>query len=172
MKTRAATTLALALLGTALALAGGAAAARHTAHGHAVVKLGATSLGKVLVAANGRTLYLYTPDSKSKSTCYGGCASAWPPLLSTGKPKAARGVQAKLLGVTMRSDGSHQVTYKGHPLYLYAGDSKAGDVTGEGVGDVWYAVSAKGADVEPKTSGTADEGATTTSGGSGSGYGA
>ena len=161
MKTTAATILVLAAAAAMLA----AASATAATHGRTVVKLRATSLGKVLVDARGRTLYLYTPDGPNKSACYGGCASAWPPLLSTGKPKAAAGVKAKLLGLAMRTDGTHQVTYKGHPLYLYAGDSRAGQVNGEDVGGVWYSVSAAGAKVEPHSS---SPGTTTPSSG---GYG-
>ncbi len=152
MKTRKGTNLALAvaLLGAALAVAAGAAGGTQTTHARTVVKLRATSLGKLLVNARGRTLYLYTPDAPRKSRCYGACATAWPPLLSTGKAKAAKGVKAKLLGLTRRTDGTHQVTYKGHPLYLYAGDAKAGQVNGEDVGGVWYALNAAGGKVEPK----------------------
>jgi predicted lipoprotein with Yx(FWY)xxD motif len=168
MKTKTATILVLAVLGTVLAAASASAAA----HGRAVVKLRSTTLGKVLVDAQGRTLYLYTPDGKSKSSCYGGCAKAWPPLLTSGKPKAAAGVKAGLLGVTKRTDGSRQVTYKGHPLYLYAADSKAGQVSGEDVGGVWYVLNAKGAKVEPKTNSTSGQSTTTTTTNPGYGYGA
>ena len=148
-------TIALAAVcAAALAACAGAAAGphgTHAKHARAVVKLRKTSLGKVLVDVRGRTLYLYTPDTGKKSTCYGGCASAWPPLLSTGKPKAGTGVKAKLLGLTMRTDGTHQVTYKGHPLYDYAADSKPGETSGEDVGGIWYVVSARGAKIEPRT---------------------
>lgn len=138
----------LALGVAVLAACGSAGAGTHKSP--AVVKLRATSLGKVLVAANGRTLYLYTPDGRNKSVCYGACASAWPPLLTTGKPKAA-GVKAALLGTAKRKDGKLQVTYKGHPLYLYTGDSKPGQVNGEGVGGSWYALSLAGAKATAKS---------------------
>ncbi len=138
----------------------------------AVVELRTTALGKVLADARGRTLYLYTPDASGKSTCYGGCASAWPPLLTAAKPHAARGLSAKLLGTTRRSDGKLQVTYRGHPLYLYGGDRRPGQTNGEDVGGVWYAVSASGARAERK--GAADSttrpAATTPDSGYGSGY--
>src|ERR1041385_7855562 len=97
------------------------------------VNVRTTSLGKILVTAQGRTLYLFAPDKKNRSVCYGSCASYWPPLLVTGKPAAGAGVKASLLGVAMRKDGKHQVTYNGHPLYTYVGDSAAGKTKGQGL---------------------------------------
>jgi predicted lipoprotein with Yx(FWY)xxD motif len=137
-----------------------------------LVKLRRTSLGKVLVDASGRTLYLYTPDRQNKSVCYGQCASYWPPLVTTGKPRAGAGVRAKLLGVTMRKDGSHQVTYAGHPLYLFVQDSKAGQTNGEEFQNIWYVVSAAGKKVEKKeaSSSTTTQTTTTSSGYSNGGY--
>lgn len=109
------------------------------------VDVRSTSLGDVLVDATGRTLYLFTPDTGGTSTCYGQCATAWPPLLTSGTPVAGSGVDASLLGTTTRTDGSVQVTYAGHPLYYFAKDSAPGQTNGEGVGGVWYAVSPAGA---------------------------
>jgi predicted lipoprotein with Yx(FWY)xxD motif len=114
-----------------------------------------TSLGKILVTAQGRTLYLFAPDKRGKSTCYGSCASYWPPLLVTGKPTAGTGVKASLLGVTVRKDGKHQVTYNGHPLYAYVGDKAAGKTSGEGLnlsGGLWWVVSPAGKAVKNTTS--------------------
>jgi predicted lipoprotein with Yx(FWY)xxD motif len=108
----------------------------------ATVDVGSTSLGNVLVAG-GRTLYLFTPDANGTSTCYGQCASTWPPLLTSGPPVAGAGVDAALLGTTTRTDGSVQVTYAGHPLYLFARDG-AGQTNGEGYGGLWYAVTPGG----------------------------
>jgi predicted lipoprotein with Yx(FWY)xxD motif len=136
----------------------------------ALVKLRKTSYGKVLVDSGGRTLYLYTPDSHGKSVCYGQCASYWPPLLSAGKPRAGTGVKASLLGVTMRTDGKHQVTYAGHPLYLFAQDSKPGQTNGEDVQGIWYVVSAAGKQVEKKAETTTTQTTTTTSRYSNGGY--
>lgn len=132
-----------AFAGAVALLATAAGAAANGASG-TVVKLHQTAFGKVLADARGRTLYLFTPDKGRTSTCYGGCAAAWPPLLVHGKLAAGAGLKRKLLGQTMRKDGSHQATYAGHPLYLYAADRKAGETSGEGVGGVWYAVSASG----------------------------
>jgi predicted lipoprotein with Yx(FWY)xxD motif len=75
------------------------------------------------------------------------CAAAWPPLLTTGKPKASGSVRKALLGTSKRGDGTTQVTYNGHPLYLFIQDKKAGDTNGQGVnafGAKWYAVAASG----------------------------
>jgi predicted lipoprotein with Yx(FWY)xxD motif len=74
-------------------------------------------LGRILVNPKGRTLYLFRRDSGTKSTCFGACAAAWPPLRATGKPTVGGGADAALLGTTTRSDGERQVTYNGHPLY-------------------------------------------------------
>jgi len=112
-----------------------------------IVTLGSTDLGRVLIDARGRTLYLYTPDTKGKSTCYGQCAAFWPPLLTTGKPVAAHGVKPKLLGTTKRKDGKLQVTYAGHPLYFFAQDAEPGNVFGQGLQNIWYALSVTGAKV-------------------------
>jgi predicted lipoprotein with Yx(FWY)xxD motif len=147
----------------------GTKAAQSTLAKKTLVKLRSTALGKVLVDARGRTLYLYTPDGHNKSACYGQCASYWPPLLTTGKPLAGAGVKAKLLGVTMRKDGKHQVTYAGHPLYFFVQDSKAGQTNGEEFQNIWYVVSAAGKKVEKEdASKTSTTQTTTTSSGYGS----
>jgi predicted lipoprotein with Yx(FWY)xxD motif len=72
-------------------------------------------------------VYVFGADRGSTSRCYGVCATAWPPLLTTGAPLAGPGVQAKLLGTTKRKNGTRQVTYNGHPLYYYSAD-KVGKV--------------------------------------------
>jgi predicted lipoprotein with Yx(FWY)xxD motif len=101
-------------------------------------------LGKFLADADGRTLYIFTKDTKDTSVCYGKCEAAWPPLLQDGKPTLGDGVDATLLGTTQRKDGSMQVTYAGMPLYYYTPDQKPGDTTGQGVGKVWYVIGADG----------------------------
>jgi predicted lipoprotein with Yx(FWY)xxD motif len=103
-----------------------------------------TKLGKFLADADGRSLYIFTKDTKDTSNCYGKCETAWPPLLQSGKPTVGDGVDATLLGTTQRKDGSMQVTFAGMPLYYYAADQKAGDVTGQGVGTVWYVIGGDG----------------------------
>ena len=92
----------------------------------ASLTLGSTSLGKVLVGAGGRTLYLFEKDTGGKSSCTGGCAAEWPPFTTTGKPSAGAGVDASMLSVTKRSDGKSQVVYAGHPLYFYSGGHEGG----------------------------------------------
>jgi predicted lipoprotein with Yx(FWY)xxD motif len=127
-----------------------------TAIGHAtapaVVKVVKTkSLGKVVANDKGKTLYLFRADSGPKSACYGQCAKYWPPLLTTGKPVATDGVKAALLGTAKRKDGTIQVTYKGHPLYTFAEDTKVGMTTGEGsdgFGAKWYALAPSGSTID------------------------
>lgn len=106
------------------------------------------ALGKILVDSKGRTLYLFTKDSGTKSACLGMCATPWPPLLANGTPKAGAGAKASLLGTTRRSGGASQVTYHGHPLYTFIKDKRPGDTNGEGVsafGGRWFPVSPAGA---------------------------
>lgn len=113
----------------------------------ATVTTRSVSLGKVLVNNKGRTLYLFQADKTSTSTCSGACAASWPPLLTNGKPTAAGGVQSKLLSTSSRSGGGTQVTYNGHPLYFFAGDSNPGDTNGQGLnnfGAKWYVVGTNG----------------------------
>lgn len=134
--------LAAAVLTTTAAVAGS-----EQAQAGAVVKVGPTNLGRVLVDAHGKTLYLWAHDRGSRSTCYGDCAVYWPPLLTSGMPRAMSGARSALLGTTRRSDGRMQVTYNGHPLYGFAGDKKPGQTKGEGLtgfGGRWDPVSAAG----------------------------
>jgi predicted lipoprotein with Yx(FWY)xxD motif len=101
-------------------------------------------LGKILVGANGMTLYMFAKDNPDKSNCSAGCLKAWPPLLTQGSPKLGNGVNPALVGSTALPDGTKIVTYNHMPLYYYAKDTKAGDVTGQGVGSVWFVVSPDG----------------------------
>jgi predicted lipoprotein with Yx(FWY)xxD motif len=108
---------------------------------------GAGSLGKVLVDSSGRTLYLFQKDAGTTSACTGPCAAAWPPLRASGKPAVGAGLSASKVGKTPRSDGKAQITYNGHPLYLYQGDQKPGDTNGQGItafGGGWFALSSAG----------------------------
>jgi predicted lipoprotein with Yx(FWY)xxD motif len=139
---------AAALLATAAVLA--ASASGSTSAG-AAVKIGPSTLGRVLVDTHGKTLYLWAHDKGSKSTCYGDCAEYWPPLVTRGNPKALAGAKQSLLGTTKRTDGSLQVTYAGHPLYYFVQDTKAGQTKGEGLtgfGGRWDPVSATGSPVQ------------------------
>ena len=130
------------------------ATANAAAGDFATVNVAKTSLGNILVDSQGRTLYLFDKDTGTKSTCSGGCATAWPPLRTSGKPTASGGAKATLLGTTPRSDGKPQVTYNGHPLYGFQGDSKPGDTTGQGnpgFGAPWYVVSPAGNQITTAT---------------------
>ena len=107
----------------------------------------ASKYGKVLFDGHGRSLYLFARDKRGQSSCYGACAQAWPPLLAAGKPNADPGVRASLLGTVKRRDGSHQVTYAGHPLYGFANDVKRGQITCQNVsefGAKWLVVTPAG----------------------------
>jgi predicted lipoprotein with Yx(FWY)xxD motif len=108
-------------------------------HAAALVK---TASAQVLVNAQGRTLYVFARDKPNKSVCSGQCAIAWPPLLipkGTTPPAAIPGIKGKF-GVAVRTGGARQLTYDGAPLYLWSKDKKPGDMTGQGVGGVWWAV--------------------------------
>ena len=148
-----------------------------TSGASATVGVASTGLGKTLVDAQGRTLYLFKKDSGTTSACTGACASAWPPVRANGKPTAGTGATASLLGTTARSDGAPQVTYNGHPLYLFVMDKKPGDTNGQGVtafGAAWFALSASGNQVSGSASksggGTSSSSGGTSSSGGGSGY--
>ena len=139
------------------ALAGGGAAMAAAPHRATIDVRGEGSLGKVLVDSSGRTLYLFGKDRGGRSACSGACAQNWPPAVVSGKPTAGNGVKASKLGTTTRSDGKRQVTYNGHPLYRFKGDSKAGQANGEGLtafGGIWDVVSAAGARVTAHSSST------------------
>jgi len=113
----------------------------------AVVDVGSSPLGQLLVDGAGRTLYLFEADKGTSSVCDGPCAQAWPPLLTTGAPTAGTGATTADLGTTTRKDGTTEVTYHGHPLYYYVGDSKTGDTTGQGLnqfGAKWYVLAPSG----------------------------
>jgi predicted lipoprotein with Yx(FWY)xxD motif len=99
--------------------------------------------GSILVDAQGKTLYLFEQDTSKTSACNGTCIAIWPALTATGAPSAGAGLNTSLLGTATQADGSSQVTYNGHLLYLFSGDANAGDVTGEGV-EGFFVVSSAG----------------------------
>lgn len=125
----------------------------------ATVGVANSSLGSILVDSTGRTLYLFKADVGAKSACAGACATAWPPLLAAAKPTGGTGLTASKIGTITRSGGNRQVTYNGHPLYLYVGDKKPGEVTGQGLtafGAAWFALSPAGNQISatPSSSGS------------------
>src|SRR5258708_39455900 len=119
---------------------GSSSAGGSSASGPAQVKTAtATVKGQstpILTNSQGRTLYYRTTDTASASTCTGGCTSTWPPLLTSGSPVAASSLPGTLNSLS-DANGT-QVTYNGHLLYTYAGDSKPGDTNGEGIGGGWF----------------------------------
>jgi predicted lipoprotein with Yx(FWY)xxD motif len=106
------------------------------------------SAGTFLTDGSGRTVYLFAKDSMNQTTCSGACAAAWPPLTATGKVVASGSAKASDLGTITRSDGTKQVTYDGHALYYFSGDSAAGQTNGQGIdnfGAKWWLVAPSGA---------------------------
>jgi predicted lipoprotein with Yx(FWY)xxD motif len=145
----AATALVAAILGET------SSAASQRAPKGTLVSIHKTALGKVLVDARGHTLYLFEKDKNGMSSCNGACVAYWPAVLTAAKPRAGAGVRASLLGRTKRSDGRRQVTYAGHPLYTFIGDTKAGQTSGEGLTDfgaAWDAIAPSGRPIEPNAS--------------------
>lgn len=111
--------------------------------GTAVAVGTASGVGQVLVDSKGMTLYYFQKDQKGsgKSKCEGACASAWPPLTTSGAGTAMSGVQASMLGTIERADGTTQVTYAGWPLYTFVEDKKPGEDNGtdsKAFGASWY----------------------------------
>jgi predicted lipoprotein with Yx(FWY)xxD motif len=104
--------------------------------------------GTILTDGEGNTLYLFEQDQGTKTSCTTGCSSTWPALTVTGQPTAGAGVDANLLGSAKQDDGSTQVTYNGHLVYRYSGDTAPGQTNGEGISNVWFVVSAAGDPVQ------------------------
>jgi predicted lipoprotein with Yx(FWY)xxD motif len=118
--------------------------------GGTVITTATSSGGTVLASSSGRAIYLWAKDTGDMSTCNGACAGAWPPVTTTGTATAAGGAKASDIGTITRSDGTKQVTYDGHPLYYYSGDSGPGTASGQGsdaFGAKWWLVAPTGSDV-------------------------
>jgi predicted lipoprotein with Yx(FWY)xxD motif len=113
-------------------------------------------LGTILAAGPKRlTVYLFEADKGTTPSCSGACVKVWPPVTTTGKPTASGAAVSADLGTTMRSDGTEQVTYKGHPLYYYDDDKDSGDAYGQGsksFGAGWYVLKANGSKVDDDSS--------------------
>jgi predicted lipoprotein with Yx(FWY)xxD motif len=118
-------------------------------------------VGDVIVDAQGRTLYRFTAEAQGRPVCTGACVSTWPPATVAG----ATGLPAHVATVK-RDDGALQLTYDGHPLYRYAGDSSPADANGEGVGGQWFVIKAA-----RTSSGSSSGGGTTTQDSSKRSYG-
>jgi predicted lipoprotein with Yx(FWY)xxD motif len=106
-------------------------------------------VGTFLVDAKGMALYMFAKDTENVSNCYGGCATAWPPLLVTDAPVLSQDLKASLVSTTTRTDGTKQLTYAGWPLYYYIKDKAAGDILGQDVGHVWYLLAPNGDLIKP-----------------------
>ena len=121
------------------------AAASQGAEAYEVDLGNSSKLGKFLTGEDGKTLYLFTPDTATTSACNTGCVDSWPPFtLDAGETvKGGEGVTGKF-GTITRQDGAMQVTYYSHPLYYYSGDQAAGDTNGQGLFSKWYVVDASG----------------------------
>lgn len=135
----------LALCAAAIA-AVTASAPEAIAGGGKKVKAVSSDYGKVIADGRGEALYLFGRDRGGRSRCYGACARAWPPVVTKGRPRAGKGVKARLLGTTRRGNGKLQVTYAGHPLYYYVSDSP-GRILCQNVdefGGVWLVVKPSG----------------------------
>ncbi|HEY3751193.1 MAG TPA: hypothetical protein VGL80_18540 [Pseudonocardiaceae bacterium] len=102
------------------------------------------AMGTFLTDQTGKALYLYTPDTTTASMCTGTCATLWPPVTSTGSVSASGNAMPSKLGMITRPDGMRQVTYAGHPLYYYEGDTQAGQTNGEGLMNIWFLLSPSG----------------------------
>ncbi len=119
------------------------AAAKRTGR---LVKVVDSQFGRVLADRKGEAFYLFDKERTERSECYGDCATAWPPVLTKGRPRAGRGTTQSKLGTTKRRDGTLQVTYAGHPLYYYVHDSP-GNILCQNVdefGGLWLVVKPSG----------------------------
>ena len=138
----------------------------------AKVEAKSSSLGKILTDGSGRTLYLFEKDTGPMSTCSGACAANWPPFTAKSKPAVSGGAASADISLIKRAGGAQQVTYKGHPLYYYAGDKSPGQTNGQGLnffGAPWFVLSPAGSKVTGKSSSSG--GSSTSNGGSTGRYG-
>ena len=158
---------------TPSAASGGASAstspAAASSGGGTVITTSSGSAGSFLTSSSGRAIYLWEKDGKNTSACSGACAGAWPPVTATGSVTASGSAVAADLGTITRSDGTKQVTYDGHPLYYYVGDTGAGQVTGQGsdgFGAKWWLVAPSGSAITSSVSTSSTSGSSSY----GSGY--
>jgi predicted lipoprotein with Yx(FWY)xxD motif len=145
------------------------AGASPSASGSGTVISTASASGATFLTDGGRAVYLWVKDTGGMSACSGACAGAWPPVTAAGTVTAAGSAKAAGLGTITRSDGTKQVTYDGHPLYFFSGDTGSGTASGQGsssFGAKWWLVAPAGTDVTAAVGSFTPSG---TSGGSGSG---
>ena len=122
----------------------GGSATRRTGSDAPDLRVRRTRLGRILVSANEHTLYLFREDSPGRSACSGKCAVVWPPVIVNGTPHAGPGVSQAKLTTTRRSDGSLQLVYNGHPLYVLSADTRPGQTQGQAFLGTWFVVSPSG----------------------------
>ena len=127
--------------------AGGGGGGGSASAAPATVTTANSRLGPILVDRAGRTLYLFEKDKPNQSACSGACEAVWPPYRTGGTPTPGGGVHTSMLGTIQRGDHTTQVTYNGHPLYHYVGDTGSGQLHGQNVdnfGAEWYVVGPAG----------------------------
>jgi predicted lipoprotein with Yx(FWY)xxD motif len=151
--TPAATPIAPAAVPTTIPVATAAPAATTApsaspAGGSVAVKAGSSSLGQILVDANGNTLYAFTNDTDAKPTCTGACAEAWPPVIVDPSWSVAPGLDSGVFSTVVDSSGEEQLMAGKFPLYRFSGDARPGDVTGQGSGGVWFVVDTEASPIE------------------------
>jgi predicted lipoprotein with Yx(FWY)xxD motif len=139
-----------ALVAAAIALVAAPAFAATTT----LISSGKVKRGTVVVSKTGLTLYGFTKDSSKSSACNGSCPSTWVPWIANGSAtvKAGSGLTQSLVGTIKRSNGQKQITYGGHPLYHFKGDTKAGQQNGQARklnGGYWYVISKAGKFLKP-----------------------
>jgi predicted lipoprotein with Yx(FWY)xxD motif len=160
-----------AATGSSAAAAGSSASAAATG---TVITTHAGSGGAYLTTSTGQAVYLWVKDGKNMSACSGACASAWPPVTATGTVTAAGSAQPSELGTITRSDGTKQVTYDGHPLYTFVGDSGPDQTSGQGndgFGAKWWLVAPSGAQITAAdTASASGSGSGSASSNAGGGY--
>jgi predicted lipoprotein with Yx(FWY)xxD motif len=137
--------LAIAACGSSSSSTSGAAPSATSQAGSspALMVASKANVGSVLVDAQGRTLYRYTPDKTSKSTCTGACAQDWPPATIQGSEQLTVAGAKGTVSTTTRSDGSKQLVFDGKPLYRFASDASKADALGQGVQNIWFVLPAK-----------------------------
>lgn len=145
------TTSSATTASTAATTASTAATTTPSAEGTVIAVKHASKLGVILAAGSKKlTVYMFEGDKGGASSCSGACASVWPPVTTSGAP-VVHGATSADLGTITRSDGTTQVTYKGHPLYFFAKDKDSGDAYGQGVhgfGSDWYVLKPSGSKVD------------------------
>jgi predicted lipoprotein with Yx(FWY)xxD motif len=135
--------------------AGGSGASNSASGSGGTVIATATAAGSTFLTDGGRAVYVWTKDGSGMSACSGACTGTWPPVTATGMVTAAGTAKASDIGTITRSDGTKQVTYNGHPLYFFSGDSGPGTASGQGsssFGAKWWLVAPAGSDVTASVS--------------------